>query len=100
MLAYLKSITDPLLDPLQFVYRANRSVDDAVDMVLHFTLQPLDSPGSYAKILFVDFSSTFNTIIPALLQDKVSQLNVSNSTYKWITDMKWCVNLGKHVSDS
>ncbi|KAK3557548.1 hypothetical protein QTP70_029230 [Hemibagrus guttatus] len=28
VLSYLKDITDPLLDPLQFAYRANRSVDD------------------------------------------------------------------------
>ncbi len=32
MLAHLKDITGPLLDPLQFAYRANRSVDDAVNM--------------------------------------------------------------------
>ncbi|RCU34471.1 hypothetical protein DVA81_19570, partial [Acinetobacter baumannii] len=30
VLSHLKSITDPLLDSLQFAYRANRSVDDAV----------------------------------------------------------------------
>ncbi len=32
VLAYLKASTGPLLDPLQFTYRANRSVDDAVNM--------------------------------------------------------------------
>ncbi len=32
VLAYLKDITGPLLDPLQFAYRANRSVDKAVNM--------------------------------------------------------------------
>ncbi len=32
VLAYLKDITRPLLDPLQFAYRANRSVDDALNM--------------------------------------------------------------------
>ena len=32
VLSHLKSITDPLLDPLQFAYRGNRSVDDAVNM--------------------------------------------------------------------
>ncbi|KAK3527338.1 hypothetical protein QTP86_021955, partial [Hemibagrus guttatus] len=42
VLAYLKNITGPLLDPLQFAYRANRSVDDAVNMGLHFILQHLD----------------------------------------------------------
>ena len=46
VLAHLKSITETLLDPLQFAYRANRSVDDAVNMALHFTLQHLDSPAS------------------------------------------------------
>ncbi|XP_075911483.1 uncharacterized protein LOC142906815 [Petromyzon marinus] len=104
VLAHLKAITDPLLDPLQFAYRANRSVDDAVNMALHFTLQHLDAPASYARILFVDFSSAFNTIIPALLQDKLFQLNVPYTTCKWITDFlsdrKQCVKLGTQVSGS
>ncbi|KAK3509114.1 hypothetical protein QTP70_020225 [Hemibagrus guttatus] len=73
MLPHLKSITDPLLNPLQFAYRANKSVDHAINMALHFILQHLDSPGTYAGILFVEFSSAFNTIIPALLPDKLSQ---------------------------
>ncbi len=34
VLAHLKDSTGPLLDPLQFAYRANRSVDDAVNMGL------------------------------------------------------------------
>ncbi|KAK3556662.1 hypothetical protein QTP70_011926 [Hemibagrus guttatus] len=103
VLSYLKDITDPLLDPLQFAYRANRSVDDAVNMALHFILQHLDSPGSYARILFVDFSSAFNTIIPALLRDKLLQLNVPDSMCSWITDFltdrRQFVRLGTHVSD-
>ncbi|KAL3042120.1 hypothetical protein OYC64_020131 [Pagothenia borchgrevinki] len=45
VLSHIKSITDPLLDPLQFAYRANRSVDDAVNMALHFLLQHLDPHG-------------------------------------------------------
>ncbi|KAK3506128.1 hypothetical protein QTP70_005363, partial [Hemibagrus guttatus] len=49
VLAYLKNITGPLLDPLQFAYRANRSVDDAVNMGLHFILQHLDKSGTYAS---------------------------------------------------
>ncbi len=78
VLAYLKACTGPLLDPLQFAYRANRSVDDAVNMGLHFILQHLDRPGTYVRILFVDFSSTFNTIIYHhhfyTLQNKLTQL--------------------------
>ncbi len=63
VLAHLKDITGPSLDPLQFAYRLNRSVDDAVNMGLHYVLQHLDRPGAYVRILFVDFSSAFNTII-------------------------------------
>ncbi|KAK3561861.1 hypothetical protein QTP86_017474, partial [Hemibagrus guttatus] len=103
VLSYLKDITDPLLDPLQFAYRANRCVDDAVNMALHFILQHLDSPGSYARILFVDFSSAFNMIVPALLRDKLFQLNVPDSMCSWITefltDRRQFVRLGTDVSD-
>ena len=67
VLAHLKSTTDPVLDPLQFAYRANRSTDDAVNLALHYILQHLDTAGNYARILFVDFSSAFNTILPDLL---------------------------------
>ncbi|XP_072300209.1 uncharacterized protein [Eucyclogobius newberryi] len=56
---------------------------------------------TYARILFVDFSSAFNNILPALLQDK---LNVPDSTCRWITDFltgrRQCVRLGKNVSDT
>ncbi|KAK3548172.1 hypothetical protein QTP70_005203 [Hemibagrus guttatus] len=103
VLSYLKDIIDPLLDPLQFAYRANRSVDDAVNMALHFILQHLNSPGSYARILFVDFSSAFNTIVPTLLRDKLFQLNVPDSMCSWITDFltdrRQFMRLGTHVSD-
>ncbi len=72
VLAHLKDITGPLLDPLQFAYRANRSVDDAVNMRLHYVLQHLDRPGTYVRILFVDFSSAFNTICPNFLLPKLT----------------------------
>ncbi len=88
VLAYLKDTTGPLLDLLQFAYRANRSVDDAVNMGLHFILQHLDRPGTYVRILFVDFSSAFNTIIPSLLQPKLTQLSVPTSICQWITNFR------------
>ncbi len=101
VLAYLKDITGPLLDPLQFAYRANRSVDDAVNMGLHFILQHLDRPGTCARILFVDFSSAFNTIT---LQNKLTQLSVPISVCQWITsfltDRQQLVRLGKYTSST
>ncbi len=100
--AYLKDTTGPLLDPLQFAYRANRSVDDAVNMGLHFILQHLDRPGTYVRILFVD--SAFNTIIPNLLLPKPTQLSVTTSICQWITsfltDRQQLVRLGKYTSST
>ncbi len=70
---------------IQFAYRANRSVDDAVNMGLHYILQHLQKLGNYARMLFVDFSSAFNTIMPDLLSAKITQLSVPISICQWIT---------------
>ncbi len=104
VLAHLKDITGPLLDPLQFACRANRSVDDAVDMGLHYVLQHLDRPGTYVRILLVDFSSAFNTIIPNLLLPKLTQLSVPTSICQciisFLTDRQQLVRLGKFSSST
>ncbi len=104
VLAYLKDITGPLLDPLQFAYRANRSVDDVVNMGLHYILQHLDKSGIYVRTPFVDFSSAFNTIFPTLLQTKLTQLSVPSFICQWITsfltDRQQLVRLGKFMSNS
>ncbi len=101
--AYLKNTTGPLLGPLQFAYRANRSVDDAVNMGLHYVLKLLDRPGTYVRILFVDFSSAFNTIV-SLIQPKLTQLSVPTSICQWITsfltDRQQLVRLGKYTSST
>ena len=61
VLRYLKSSTAGLLDPHQFAYQTNRSVDDAIALGLHYVMKHLEQPCTYARILFVDFSSAFNT---------------------------------------
>ncbi|XP_061610528.1 opsin-5 isoform X3 [Phyllopteryx taeniolatus] len=103
MLDHLKTVTGPLLDPLQFAYRANRSADDAVNMGLFF-LEHLNSAGTYARILFVDFSSVFNTIIPELLSSKLLQLSVTPAICQWIysflTGRTQQVRLGEATSST
>ena len=73
-------------------------------MGLHYVLQHLDRPGSYVRILFVDFSSAFNTIILSLLQPKLTQLSVPTSVCQWITsfltDRQQLVRLGKFSSST
>ncbi|KAK3533046.1 hypothetical protein QTP70_006603 [Hemibagrus guttatus] len=106
VLAYLKDITGPLLDPLQ-----------------------TEQTGTYAWILFVDFSSTFNTImyckvlfanpllylaiktflililiIPDILLNKLTKFSVPTSICQWITsfltDRQQQVRLGKLTSNT
>ena len=86
VLKFLQTVTYPLLDPHQFAYRSNRSVDDAVALGLHYIYQHLESAGAYARILFVDYSSAFNTIIPEKLYDKLIGLGVPKSMCAWILD--------------
>ncbi len=54
------------------------------------------------RILFIDFSSAFNTIIPATLQNKLTQLSITTSICQWITsfltDRQQVVRLGKFSS--
>ncbi|KAK3529268.1 hypothetical protein QTP70_022984 [Hemibagrus guttatus] len=98
--------TQPLVPPETPVspYRANRSMDDAVNMGLHFILQHLHKSGTYVRLLFVDFSSAFNTIIPTLLWTKLTQLFVPSFICQWITsflrDRHQLVKLGKFTSNS
>ena len=93
-----------MLDQFQFAYRNNRSVDDAVSLGLFFVLQHLDSPNTYARILFVDFSSAFNTIIPTKLFDKIQSLGVPQSMCLWILDFllnrPQLVKIGDNLSSS
>ncbi len=103
VLAHLKDITGPSLDLLQFVYRVNGSVDDAINMGLHYVLQYLDRPGAYVRILFVDYSSAFNNIIPNLLLPKLTQLSmptISQWINSFLTDRQQLVRLGKYTSST
>ncbi len=75
------------LDPLQFAYRPNRSTDNAISQVLHSSLTHIDSKnGNYIRLLFIDYSSAFNTIVPIKLAIKVTDLGLNSSLCDWIQD--------------
>ena len=67
-------LSSVVLEPYQFAYRANRSVEDAVSLFLHSIFQHLEAFDTYARVLFVDYSSAFNTILPSRLYDKLSHM--------------------------
>ena len=90
MLPDINKVVAPFMEPLQFAYRAKRSVDDAIAHVLHTIVEHLDKPGTCIRLMFFDFSSAFNTIQPHLLSDKLMNMNVCPSVILWILDYLSC----------
>ncbi|KAK3539426.1 hypothetical protein QTP70_007666 [Hemibagrus guttatus] len=82
----IKDLLPPSLDPMQFVYRPNRSMDDAISTTLHLSLTHLENKDTYVRMLFIDFSSAFNTIIPQHLTERLSLLGINTSLCNWILD--------------
>ena len=79
VMAHLNSITPDTLDPLQFAYRPNRSTDDTISVTLHTALSHLDKRNTYVRMLFTDYSSAFNTILPTKLITKLRTLGLNTS---------------------
>ena len=69
------------LDPLQFAYR---STDDAIALTLHTALSHLDQRNTYVRMLFIDYSSTFNTIVPSKLAVELQDLGLNTALCDWI----------------
>ncbi|KAK3535116.1 hypothetical protein QTP70_004678 [Hemibagrus guttatus] len=67
-------------------HRPNRSMDDAIITTLHLAPTHLDNKDTYIRMLFIDFSSAFNTIIPQQLAEKLSLLGINTSLCNWILD--------------
>ncbi|KAK3548896.1 hypothetical protein QTP70_021243, partial [Hemibagrus guttatus] len=94
--------TSPCPSPLSHPYKSNRSTVDAVATALHAALSHLEQQGSYVRLLFVDFSSVFNTILPYKLMDKLGDLGLPLSISMWIysflTGHSQRVRVGHHTS--
>ena len=71
-------------DPLQFAYCKDRNTEDATVSLLHELQSHLDKTNVYARVLFIDFSSAFNTIKPFTMANKLNDMNVSPNLIKWI----------------
>ena len=56
--------------------------------LLHSTLpfQHLDKKNTYVKMLFVHYSSAFNTIVSSVLITKLRTLGLNTSFCNWILD--------------
>ncbi len=93
------------LDPLHSAYRPNRSTDDAISQILFSSLTHIYSKkGNYVRLLFIDYSSAFNTIVPIKLAVKLTDLGLNFSLCDWIQDFltgrPQVVKVGQFTSNS
>jgi hypothetical protein len=111
VISYVKPKLDKDLDRYQFAYKSNRSVEDAINYCLHFVLRHLEPDqqrkyhnSNYARVLFVDYSSAFNTIVPGKLYRKLIDLSLPISICNWLLDFllyrEQVVRIGNCVSES
>jgi hypothetical protein len=86
VIAHIYSTIPATLDPLQLAYRPNRFIDDAISISLHTALTHLDKRNTYVRMLFIDYSSAINTIVPSKLFNKLRILGLNTSLCNWILD--------------
>ncbi|KAI4875852.1 hypothetical protein NFI96_001584, partial [Prochilodus magdalenae] len=85
---HISSSLPATMDPHQFAYRSNRSTDDAVALTVHSALTHLDRKNTYVRTLFIDYSSAFNTIIPAKLIPKLTDLGLNSQLCNWVLNFQ------------
>ncbi|KAI3351133.1 hypothetical protein L3Q82_005692 [Scortum barcoo] len=86
VLAHTQKTTPATLDPLQYAYCTNRPTEDAVSAALHTALSHLENKHSYVRMLFIDYSSEFNTVIPHKLTTKLFHLSFNSTLCNWLLD--------------
>ena len=103
VLNYINGKLSDDFDNYQFAYKANRSVDDAISINIHKILEHLEECKAYARVLFIDYSSAFNTIVPGKLYNKLSNdlkfpITICNWILNFLTERPQIVKVGSNVS--
>ena len=93
---------EPQPDPLQIAYKTKRGVEDAVLLFANNALKHMENPKTFVRILFIDFSSAFNTIQPHIMIEKPLPLSVNKNLIAYILDFltnrTQCVKLNETIS--
>lgn len=101
---YIKASLTDAFDPHQFTYITNSSTEDAIATALHIALLHLEHPGSYVRMLFINYSSVFNTVLSDRLVAKMLVLGLSPSICHWIkeflTNRPQTLRIGSHISST
>lgn len=86
ILDQIRPSVSTFLDPLRFAYQPHLGVDDAIIFLLNRLYTHLDQTASSVRIMFFDFSSAFDTIKPALLGGKLTEMQVDAPLVSWMID--------------
>ena len=90
------------MDINQFAYKEGRSTKDACATLDFIVRRHVDTPNNFVRILFVDFTSAFNTISPARLVDKLESFSVPTNLISliasFLTNRSQVVRIGKTSS--
>jgi hypothetical protein len=84
VMAHINTIIPEILYPPQFAYHSNRSTDDAISIALHTAISHIERRNTYVRMLFIDYSSAFNTIVPSKFITKLRNLELNTYLFKWI----------------
>ena len=87
VMAHINTIIQDTLVQLQFAYCPNRSTDDTISFVLHNATSHLEKRNTYMTMLFIDYSSAFNTIVLSKLITKLRTLGLNTSLCNLILDL-------------
>ncbi len=80
---HLKPYVSEHLDVLQFAYKPQRETEDATLMV-DTIASHLQQAKAYARVLFIDYTSAFNTMQIHLLLERLLVLGVNRVIIHWI----------------
>lgn len=85
-LSHIQAILPLSQDIHQFVNRANRSTEDAVTIAVRAAASHPEQQECSVRILVVDYSSAFNTLLLYRLMSKLTDLGLSAPACHWILD--------------
>jgi hypothetical protein len=97
VIAHINANMPATLDPLQFAYRSNRATEDDISIAIHTTLTHLDKRNTYVRMLFIDYSSAFNTIVPSKLRALVLDTILCNWILYFLTGRPQAVRIGNNI---
>jgi hypothetical protein len=67
-------------------YCSKRFTDYTISIAFHTAFFHLDKRNNYVRMLFIDYNSAFNTMVPSKLITRLRTLRPNTSFCNWILD--------------